>query len=228
MDSSFLIGNPIGLIILKFLTKYPKERLLKIIQLIYSFSFFISIFNTYWSTSLMHFIFGLTYFATYVIKNSMLTEIADKSIRSKLFSFLFISKVVLGLFTTTLYKSINSIGWIYLYIFVCVFNILISLCIIYYVHDNPRININNNEQEEAIKNSIFIAEQNGKIRETPIAFGVNDVNETLNIKVEDDKMTREELREWIINNYFKEDDKEVENTMTVVGDVSPSTRLKRD
>lgn len=227
MDSSFLVGNLIGLIILKFLTKYSKEYLLKIIQLVYSFSFFISIFNTYWTTSLMNFIFGLTYFATYVIKNSMLTDIADKSIRSKLFSFLFLSKVFLGLFTPTLYKSINSIGWVYLYLFVCAFNIVISFIIIYYIHDNPRININKNEQEEAIKNSIFIAEQNGKIRETPVATSLNDFNETLTIKVEDDKMTREELREWIINYYFKEDDKEVEDTIPVVGVVSPSASTNK-
>lgn len=224
MDCSFLVGNVIGLLILKFLTEYSKESLLKVIQLINSLTFLLSLFDTYETTIFMNLMFGSTYFSTYVIKNSILTDLADKSIRSKLFSFLFFSKVLLSLFTPTLYSTINSIEWKYLYLIVFGFNVLISIIIIYYVHDNPRNNINKNEQEEAIKNSIFIAEQNGKIKETPEATSLNDINETLNIKI-DDKMTREELRDWIINHYFKEDDKE-DSKITIIEDVSPSTKVK--
>lgn len=210
MEQSLLIGNVVGLISLKFFP-FPKETFYKFAQIIFCLSFSLIFSKNYWIIVIMNFIQGFTYYSCFIIKNMIITEMTSKSSRAKLFTIFYIVRMANPLSNPILYSLIDIIGWRYLFLFLCYFQIINLYFLLYYLKVNPIHYILANNMRNALKSAIFIARENSKIIEDKnIHIINNDDNHQNNSVLLFDNVnhisnffTEKEFILWFKNLYFQ-------------------------
>lgn len=215
MEQSLLIGNVVGLISLKFFP-FPKENFYKFAQIIFCLSFCLIFTKNYWIIVIMNFIQGFTYYSCFIIKNMIITEMTSKSSRAKLFTIFYIVRMANPLSNPILYSLIDKIGWRYLFLFLCYFQIINLYFLLYYLKVNPIHYILTNNMRNALKSAIFIARENSKIiecdkniylinNETEVNHQNNSALLFNNVNHESNFFTEKEFILWFKNMYFQND-----------------------
>lgn len=196
LQQSLLVGNVIGLIVLKFFP-YSKEFFYKLTQIIYTFSFLLVFVDNIYVISIMNFLQGFSYFSSFIIKNMIITEITSKKSRSFFFSFVYFTRMVIPFINPLLYGVINDIGWKNLYLIIGGFQFVVTAILIFYLKTNPGYFILNNQKDDAFQSALFIGKANGKIIENHI----DDNNLSNKVgKINEDSQYNEELDDLTNNN----------------------------
>lgn len=163
ISSSFIVGACIGLISISVLTKFAaNEKLIKYCQITYCFSYLIIFLNNYAAMVLMTLMHGFCQVSTYVLRNTIMTEITSMESRSKFTTIVFISGFVIALSLPFQYEINN---WKLVYFVNGALQTFSVVMMFIVMIENPRNLLTKGDHTQAKENSLKIAAINGRLVE---------------------------------------------------------------
>lgn len=194
ISSMFMVGACLGLISVTLTSrKYSKEFLLKVSQAIFCCSYLIIFIDQYWSLVIMTFIHGFCQVSTYVLKNSILTELTHKDYRSRFTTIVFMSAFVIAFCLPFIYELGK---WKAVYLINGSLQFIILICLYLLILDNPRNLLTLGLHEEAIENSLKIAKFNGKLLVSEIEESKQKVLSEYKTDAEEEVYTETQFKKW--------------------------------
>lgn len=225
MNNAIFSGEVIGILLMQVYFHYKsREFSIKMGTILLGLSCLIIFINNYYSLLFMTVLFGICHILVFISKNSLFAEIACKHSRGK---FLFIIAIPFYLVSATI-PLISSLKIPWRISYYVVFGICVLVFVIYYFTfiTNPRYLIIHNRLEDAIKNSLLIANVNGmfnNLTEEEVQLKKKEIEE-LNNNIFNTIHNKENNKENNETEYIEESAYEVDEDNIINKDKTTDTR----
>lgn len=156
--TSIYIGYLIGFLLTSQISMLWKEKLVKLLVVVYPASFLLLIPGNFYCILVMILLHGICQLSCFLLKNSIIAEMTEIRYKPLFLGFQITSSIVMAVICPILFES--GIHWIIIYYAVAVFTFLSSICLIIFLKPNPRNLLLLNQLQAALESAKYIANFN--------------------------------------------------------------------
>lgn len=154
-------GYVLGLVLIKFLSRYNKENITKIILAMFYITTSLVFIGNYAVIVIMTLLHGICHVSNFLLRSTIITEATGKKNRSYHISFQIMTGIVMGIVCPFMYQS--GIHYRYFYLGMIILQIINFVLLVFFLKVNPRFLVLVGEIDEAIISSLYIAKMNNKL-----------------------------------------------------------------